>query len=107
MFSLVSAPRSSPTAKRSARFSLPAATATSRELDAPLNIGKIEPDFDAAEVRPFRADRGGYVRAQMARRADVFCQLRMHFAQLRDFIHGSRVNFFLRVEARAHGPFVK
>ena len=31
----------------------------------------------------------------------------MDFADLRDFVHGGVVNFFLRVETGAHGPFVE
>ena len=31
----------------------------------------------------------------------------MDFAELCDFVHGGRVDFFLSVEAGAHGPFVE
>lgn len=43
----------------------------------------------------------------MARRADIFCQLRMDLTKLGDFVHGGGVDFFLSVEAGAHGPFVE
>ena len=43
----------------------------------------------------------------MARRADVAGELRVDFAELGDFVHGGRVDFFLGVEACTHGPFVE
>src|SRR5947208_10516709 len=43
----------------------------------------------------------------MAGRADVAREFRMDFAELGDFVHGSLKDFFLRIEASAHGPFVE
>jgi len=39
--------------------------------------------------------------------ADVFCELGMDLAELGYFVHGGGVDFFLGVEAGAHGPFVE
>src|SRR6266852_9794155 len=75
--------------------------------DAALNVGEVEPDFYAAEVRAFGADGRGDARAEMARGADVAGELRMDFAELRDFVERGSVDFFLGVEAGAHGPFVE
>lgn len=41
------------------------------ELDAALNVGEVEPDFNAAKVGAFRTDRRGDAGAKMAGRADV------------------------------------
>ena len=76
-------------------------------LNAAGDAGEVEPDLDAAKVRAFRANRRCDVGAKVTRRADVFCELRMDFAQLRNFVHGGGVHFFLRVETCAHGPFVQ
>ena len=43
----------------------------------------------------------------MTGRADVACQLRMNFAELRYFVERGAVDFFLGVEAGAHRPFVE
>src|SRR6266481_3745420 len=43
----------------------------------------------------------------MARRADVARELRVDFAELGYFVQRGSVNFFLSVEASAHGPFVE
>ena len=40
-------------------------------LDAAGDVGEVEPDFHAAEVRAFGADGGGDVCAEVARGADV------------------------------------
>src|SRR5882762_11088666 len=74
--------------------------------DAAQDVGEVEPDFDAAEVRAFGADGGGDASADMAGRADVAREFRMDFAELGDFVHGGLVDFFLGVEAGAHSPFV-
>ena len=37
----------------------------------------------------------------------MFCELGMDLAELGDFVHGGGVDFFLGVEAGAHGPFVE
>src|SRR5579859_3513271 len=76
-------------------------------LDAARGVGEVEPDFYAAEVRAFRADGCGDVGAEMAGWADIFGELRMDLAELGDFVHGGGVDFFLSVEAGAHGPFVE
>lgn len=76
-------------------------------LDAAGDVGEVEPDFDAAEVGAFGADGGGDVGAEMAGRADVAGEFGMDFAELGDFVHGGGVDFFLGVEAGAHGPFVE
>src|SRR5271165_395679 len=75
--------------------------------DATLNFGKVQPDFNAAEMGTLGANRGCNASAKMTRRADVAGKLGMHFADLRNFVHGRVVDFFLRVKACAHGPFVK
>jgi len=58
-------------------------------------------------MRAFGADRGGNAGAEMAGRADVFRKFGMDAAKFGDFVHGGGVDFFLRVEAGAHGPFVE
>jgi len=78
-----------------------------RMLNAAGGVGEVEPDFYAAEVGAFGADGGGDVGAEMAGRADVFCELGVDLAELSDLVHGGGVDFFLGVEARAHGPFVE
>src|SRR5215470_1628857 len=75
--------------------------------DAAGDVGEVQPDFDAAEMRAFGADRRGDAGAKMARRADVAREFGMDFPKLRDFVHRGLKNFFLRVEAGAHGPFVE
>src|SRR6266850_833029 len=75
-------------------------------LDPAGDVGEVEPDFDAAEVRAFGADGGGDAGADMAGRANVARKFWMDFAELGDFVHGSLIDFFLRVEAGAHRPFV-
>jgi len=74
--------------------------------DAAGDVGEVEPDFDAAEVGAFGADGSGDAGADMARRADVASELGVDFAELGEFVHGGLVDFFLGVEAGAHGPFV-
>ena len=37
----------------------------------------------------------------------MFCELGMDLAELGDFVHARGVDFFLGVEAGAHGPFVE
>ena len=77
------------------------------QLDAAGNVGEVEPDFYAAEVRAFGADGGGDASAEVAGGADVAGELGMDFAELGDFVEGGLVDFFLGVEAGAHGPFVE
>ena len=76
-------------------------------LDAALDFGEVEPDFYAAEVGAFGADGGGDAGADVAGRADVAGEFGMDFAELGEFVHGGLVDFFLGVEAGAHGPFVE
>ncbi len=78
----------------------------SAQLDAAGGVGEVEPDFDAAEVGAFGADGSGDAGADVARGADVTNEFRMDFAELGEFVHGGLVDFFLGVEAGAHGPFV-
>src|SRR5713101_8156252 len=77
------------------------------QLDAAGNVGEVEPDFYAAEVRAFGADGRGDAGAEVAWGADVAGELRVDFAELRDFVEGGAVDFLLGVEAGAHGPFVE
>src|SRR6266436_9423956 len=74
--------------------------------DAAGDVGEVEPDFDAAEVGAFGADGRGDAGADVAGRADVASEFVVDFVELSDFIHGGLVDFFLGVEAGAHGPFV-
>src|SRR5438128_6587284 len=76
-------------------------------LDAADDVGKVEPDFDAAEVGALGADGSGDAGAEMAGRADVASEFGVDFAELGDFVHGGLVDFFLGVKAGAHGPFVQ
>jgi len=75
--------------------------------DAAGGVGEVEPDFYAAEVGAFGTDGGGDVGAKVAGRADMFGELGMDLAELGDFVHAGDVDFFLGVEAGAHGPFVE
>jgi hypothetical protein len=81
--------------------------ATQARLDAALNVGEVEPDLDATEVGAFGTNGRGDTGAEMAGRTDIAGELGVDFADLSDFVHGGVVNFFLRVETRAHGPFVE
>ena len=45
--------------------------------------------------------------AEVARWTDKFGELGMDFAELRDFIERGLIDFFLGVEAGAHGPFME
>jgi len=58
-------------------------------------------------VGAFGANRGGDACAEVARRTDKFGELGMDFAELRDFIERGLIDFFLCVEAGAHGPFMQ
>ena len=75
--------------------------------DAARGIGEVEPDFNAAEVRAFGANGRSDPGAKMAGRTDVTGEFRMDLAELCDFVHRGLKNFFLRVEAGAHRPFVE
>ena len=75
--------------------------------DAAGYVREVEPDFYAAEMRAFGADRRGDSGSYIAGWAYVAGKLRMNFAELREFVHGGAVDFFLGVEASAHGPFVE
>jgi len=76
-------------------------------LDETGDVGKVEPDFDAAIVGTLGANGGGDVGAEIARRSHVFGDLRVDFSELCQFIHRGLKNLFLCVEAGAHGPFVE
>ncbi len=58
-------------------------------------------------MRALRADGSGDTGAEMTGRANVARKLRVDFTKLGNFVHRSIVDFFLGVEASAHGPFVK
>src|SRR5713226_7156175 len=75
-------------------------------LNAAGDVGEVEPDFDATEMGAFGADGRGDAGANVAGRADVASEFGVDFAELGDFVHGGLVDFFLGVEAGAHGPFV-
>src|SRR6267154_3088124 len=75
-------------------------------LDAAGDIGKVEPNFDAAEVGAFGTDGSGDAGADVAGWADVASKFGMDFAELGEFVHRGLVDFFLGVEASAHSPFV-
>src|ERR1700723_4457910 len=75
--------------------------------DPSLNVGEVGPDFYAAEVGAFGADGGGDSSAEIAWRADVTREFGEHFADLLHFLDGGLVDFFLGVEAGAHGPFME
>ena len=55
----------------------------------------------------FGADGGGDSGAEIARGADVTREFGEHFADLFHFLDGGLVDFFLGVEAGAHGPFME
>ena len=78
-----------------------------RKSDAAGGVGEVEPDFYAAEVGAFGANGSGDVGAEVAGGADVFGELGVDLAELGDFVHAGGVDFFLGVEAGAHGPFVE
>src|SRR3974377_1275003 len=85
-----------------------AGTSRCREAsNAELDVGKIEPDFHTAEVRALGANGRGDSCAQMAWWADVSGKLGLYLSEVRNFIHRGVVDFLLRVEAGAHGPFVQ
>src|SRR5437588_3339710 len=75
--------------------------------DAAGDVGEVQPDFDAAEVGAFGTDGGGDAGADVAGRADVAREFGVDFAELGEFVHRGPVDFFLGVEAGAHGPFVE
>src|SRR5208337_1853725 len=75
--------------------------------DTALNVGEVEPDFDAAEVGAFGTDWRSDAGTQVAGRADVAGKFGVHFADLGNFVHGGVVNLLLCVETGAHGPFVE
>ena len=75
--------------------------------DPPVDIRKIEPDFHAAEVRTFGADRCGNSRANVARRTDDSARNRESCADLSNFFQRCLINLFLGVEAGPHGPFMQ
>src|SRR5260370_19160027 len=77
------------------------------QLDAAGNVGEVEPDFYAAEVRALGADGCGDAGSKVARGTDIASKLRVDFAELGDFVEGGAVDFFLGVEAGANGPFVE
>ena len=80
---------------------------STEQSDAAGDVGEIEPDFYAAEVGAFGTDGSGDTGAEIAGRTNVFCELGMDFADLGDFVERGLVDFFLSVEAGAHGPFVE
>src|SRR5580700_7316319 len=79
----------------------------SRLSNATFNIGEIKPHLYTAKVRTLGTDRRRDSGAHVTGRPDVPRELRMYFAELRQFNHGSTVDLFLRIEAGAHGPFMR
>src|SRR5271154_5096000 len=63
-----------------------------------LTPQKWEPSGQMGGVVLARRGRGG---------AEVFGELGMDLAELGDFVHAGGIDFFLSVEAGAHGPFVE
>ncbi len=63
-----------------------------------LTPQKWEPSVQMGVVMPARMWQGGPM---------YLDEFRMDAAELGDFVHGSGVDFFLGVEAGAHGPFVE
>ena len=57
------------------------------ESYAARGVGKVEPDFYAAEVGAFSANGGSDIGAEVARGPDVPGELRVDFAELGDFVH--------------------
>src|SRR5438874_6320054 len=55
----------------------------------------------------FGTDGSGDSGAEKTWRTDVLGQLRMDSAELGDFVERGLVDFFLSVEAGAHGPFME
>jgi hypothetical protein len=94
-------------AKMGMKYCLRSMSVSTSRLDSARGVGEVEPDFYAAEVGAFGADGGGDVGAELAGGADVLGELRMDLAELGDFVHAGGVDFFLGVEAGAHGPFVE
>ena len=78
-----------------------------RVSDAAGDVGEVEPDFYTAEVGAFGADGRGYAGTDVAWGADVAGKLGVNFAELGDLVHGRLIDFFLGVEAGAHGPLVE
>jgi len=58
-------------------------------------------------VRTLGADGSGDAGSDVARRTDVAGEFGVDFAELGEFVHGGLIDFFLGVEASAHGPFVE
>src|SRR5215831_2292808 len=58
-------------------------------------------------MRAFRTYGRRYAGAEMAGWADVFGKFGVNPAELGDFVHGSGIDFFLSIEASAHGPLVQ
>src|ERR1700722_7373930 len=73
----------------------------------PFDVWEIEPDFHAAEMRAFRADGSRNPRPQIAWRTDIPPERRQRPAHLLDLFNRSLINLFLRIETRAHGPFMQ
>ena len=74
--------------------------------DAASDVGEVEPDFDAAEVRAFGADGRRDADTKIAGRTNIASEFGLKLAELSDFLHRGLVDFFLGVEAGAHRPFV-
>src|ERR1700730_1664745 len=88
------------------RRGFPSDAQPSRLSNATFNIGEIKPHLYTAKVRTFSTDRRRDSGAHVTGRPDVPRELRMYFAELRQFVHGCPVDFLLCIEAGAHGPFM-
>jgi hypothetical protein len=73
------------------------ATALSAQPDVPMHPA----------ATPRIAIYSVWASAEMAGWADVFGKFGMDATEFGDFVHGGGVDFFLRVETGAHGPFME
>src|SRR5579871_2851006 len=73
-----------------------------KRSDAAGDVGKVEPDSYAAEVRAFGADWCRDAGANVAGRTDVAAERGERFAHLAHFLQRRLINLLLGVEAGAH-----
>jgi len=76
-------------------------------LDAASDVGEIEPDFDAQKWEP-SVQMGVAIPARRWQGGPTYLrEFRVDARSSATFVHGGGVNFFLGIEAGAHGPFVE